>query len=229
MALRFCERAWQRRLRRAFNIGTQGEKMMTKPMVAIGFAAALALAGAAQAQTSMPQGTNPASKSTAAQPGMQGKAGMQKASKADQAFMKEAIQGDLAEVKMGQLAQQKGQSEDVKQFGQTLQQDHGQNLQQAQQVAQQMGMTPPTQPTAQQTKTYERLSKMSGAQFDKQFAKDMVSDHKKDISKFKTEAKKQGPSGQFAQQTLPTLQKHLQTAQSIENKGAMTGSGSKAK
>jgi putative membrane protein len=141
--------------------------------------------------------------------------------------MKEAIQGDLAEVKVGQLAQQKGESQDVKQFGQTLQQDHSQNLQQAQQLAQQDGMTPPTEPNAEQKKMYDKLSKLSGAQFDKAFAKDMVSDHKKDIAKFEKEAKKHGPVAQFAQ--LPVLQKHLKMAQDIENKGAAVGSKAGAK
>jgi putative membrane protein len=202
---------------------------MMKPMVAIGFAAALAFAGAAQAQTSMQQRGNAANRPAAAQPGMPGQAGVQKASKADQAFMKAAIQGDMAEVQIGQLAQQKGESQDVKQFGAMLQQDHGQNLQMAQQMAQQMGMTPPSGPNAEQKKVYERLSKLSGSRFDRQFAKDMVQDHKKEISKFQAEAKKQGPVAQFAQQTVPVLQKHLQMAQSIQNKGAMTGSGRNAK
>jgi putative membrane protein len=199
--------------------------MNTKPMVAIGFAAAIALAGSASAQVSKPNGVNPANKATTGQ----ATSNAQKLSKADQSFMKEAIQGDLAEVKMGQLAQQKGQSEDVKQFGQTLQQDHSQNLQQAQQLAQQNGMTPPTEPSAEAKKMYDKLSKMSGAQFDKAFAKDMVSDHKKDIAKFQKESKSQGPTGQFAQQTLPVLQKHLQMAQSIESKGASVGSKAGAK
>jgi putative membrane protein len=203
--------------------------MMTKPLAALGVAAALAFGGAALAQTSMPQGVNPANKSSAAQPGMPGNAGMHKASKADQAFMKAAIEIDLAEIQVGELAQQKSQDQDVKQFGQMLQQDHSQNLQQAQQLAQQAGVTPPTAPNAKQKQMYEKLSKLSGSKFDKQFAKDMVKGHKEAIGKFQKEAKRNGPLAQFAQQTLPVLQKHLQTAQSIENKGAMTGSGSKAK
>ena len=193
--------------------------MITKPMVAIGFAAALALAGSAQAQTTAPS-SGAMSKPAASQ---------QKLSKADQNFLKEAIQGDLAEVQMGQLAQQKGQADDVKQFGQMLQQDHGQHLTQAQQLAQQNGMTAPTEPPAEAKKMHDKLSKMSGAQFDKAFAKDMVSDHKKDIAKYQKEAKGNGPLAQFAQQTLPVLQKHLQTAQSIENKGAAVGSKAGAK
>ena len=197
--------------------------MTMKPMLALGLAAAL-MAGTAYAQTSQPSGANPANQNAATA----NQAGAQKASKADQAFLKDAIQGDLSEVKAGQLAQEKGQSQDVKSFGQMLQQDHSQNLQQAQQLAQQSGVTPPTEPNAKQKAMYDHLSKLSGTQFDKAFAKDMVKDHKEDIAKFQKEAKKQGPVAQFAQQTLPVLQKHLQTAQGIENAGAAVGSGNRS-
>jgi putative membrane protein len=196
--------------------------MNTKPMLMAAVAVAL-MAGTAFAQTNKASGVNPANTNA------QSQAGAQKASKADQAFVKEAIQGDLSEVKVGQLAQQKGQSQDVKSFGQMLQQDHSQNLQQAQQLAQQVGVTPPTEPNAKQKAMYDKLSKLNGAQFDKAFAKDMVKDHKEDIAKFQKEAKSKGEVAQFAQQTLPVLQKHLQTAQSIQNSGAAVGSGSKAK
>jgi len=195
--------------------------MNKKPILAVGFATAL-LAGSAYAQTATQSapGTSTAQPATGTQ---------QKASKADQSFLKEAIEGDLSEVKMGELAQQKGQSQDVKSFGQMLQQDHGQHLTQAQQQAQQMGMTAPTQPNSKQKAMYDKLSKLSGAQFDKAFAKDMVKDHKEDVAKYQKEAKSKGPLAQFAQQTVPVLQKHLQTAQSLEHAGAAVGSGSKAK
>jgi putative membrane protein len=191
-------------------------------MLAIGVAAALALgATAAQAQSSN-SNTQPSSMNSGSS--MNNNSGMKQASKADQKFLKKAVEGDMAEVQMGKLAQQNGQSEDVKQFGQMLEQDHGQHLQQAQQQAQQMGVTPPSAPNAKQKAMHARLSKEQGARFDKQFAKAMVKDHKQDIAEYKKEAKKNGPLAQFAQQTIPTLEKHLQTAQSIENKGAMTGS-----
>jgi putative membrane protein len=90
-------------------------------------------------------------------------------------------------------------------------------------------MTAPTEPSAAAKKAHERLSKMSGSQFDRAFARDMVADHKKDIAKYEKEAKGKGQFASFAQQTLPILQKHLQTAQQIENKGAAVGSGSHAK
>jgi putative membrane protein len=40
-----------------------------------------------------------------------------KASKADEIFIKEAMEGDLAEVSLGKLAQEKSQSQGVKEFG----------------------------------------------------------------------------------------------------------------
>jgi len=138
-----------------------------------------------------------------------------KASAASQTFLKEAIQGDLAEVNMGKLAQEKGQSAATKQFGQMLEQDHGQHLQKAKDSAQQMGVSAPTEPNAKQKKMYDQLSKMSGAQFDKQFAQHMIMDHKEDIGKYEKKAKSKGPLAQFAEQTLPTLQKHLQTAERL--------------
>ena len=84
---------------------------------------------------------------------------------ADQKFIKEAIEGNLAEVQMGQLAQQNGQSQGVKDFGQMLVTDHGQANTKAQSVAQSMNVTPPTQPNAKQKKEYDKMSKLNGAAF----------------------------------------------------------------
>ncbi len=133
----------------------------------------------------------------------------------DQHFVTEAIQGDLAEIKMGQLAQQNGQSDQVKQFGKTLEQDHSDHLQKAQQIAQQNGMRVPDEPTAKQQANYEHMSSMSGAKFDSAFAKDMVQDHQKDIGKYDKEASSGSTLSDFAKQTLPVLKKHLQMAESI--------------
>jgi len=198
--------------------------MNTKSMLVAALAAAL-LTGSAYAQTQVQGDTGSSAAPTAGS--SQNQTDVQKASKADQAFMKEAIQGDLAEVQMGQLAQEKGQSQEVKQFGKMLQQDHGQHLQQAQQMAQRIGVTPPTDPNAKQKAMHDKLSKMSGAQFDKAFAQDMVKDHKEDIAKYQKEAKSKGPLAEFAQQTVPVLQKHLKTAQSFQQAGAAVGSGNR--
>src|SRR6185312_2790049 len=141
-----------------------------------------------------------------------------KASKADEMFIKEAMQGDLAEVNMGKLAQDKAQSDGVKSFGKMLEQDHGEHSQKVQSKAQELGVTPPQEPNATQKAMYDRLSKLSGAKFDEQFVKEMVSDHKKDIGKYEKEAKSKSPLADFAKETLPTLQHHLQTAEGLSRK-----------
>lgn len=177
-------------------------------MLGLGAAlAALLAASSVQAQT------NPTPSGTPKQ--TTGSAPSGQASKTDQRFLAEAIQADLAEVQIGKLAQQKGDNAGVKQFGQMLEQDHGQHLQQAQQVASQIGVTPPTEPSAEQKAIYDKLSKLSGASFDRQFAIAMVKDHKEDVAKFQKMAKEKSPVGELAGKTVPTLQKHLQWAEAL--------------
>jgi putative membrane protein len=138
------------------------------------------------------------------------------AQKANQKFIEHAIQGNLAEIQMGQLAQQNGQSDDVKSYGKMLVTDHSASNEQAKKVAEQIGVTPPSEPNAKQRAMHAKMSKLSGAAFDRAFAKDMVADHKKDIADFKKEAKKKNdPAAEFASETLPTLEKHLDAAEKL--------------
>ena len=134
-----------------------------------------------------------------------------KSSKADEMFM-----GDLDEVNMAKPAQDKAQTEEVKNFGKMLEQDHGEHSQKVQSKAQELGVTPPQEPNATQKAMYDRLSKISGEKFDSLFVREMVSDHKKDIGKYEKEAKSKSPLADFAKETLPTLQHHLQTAEALE-------------
>ena len=137
------------------------------------------------------------------------------ADKGSQKFITEAMQGNLAEVQVGKLAQEKGQNDAVRSFGQTLVADHSDANQKAAKVADQLGVKPPTEPNAKQKAVYDKLSKLSGNAFDRTFAKEMVADHKKDIKEFEKEANKNDAAGSFAKETLPTLRKHLDTAQSL--------------
>jgi len=139
-------------------------------------------------------------------------------SASDKAFMDKAAQGGMAEVELGQLATQKGQSEQVKQFGQKMVDDHTKANDQLKQVASQVGVTLPTGLDAKDEATKDKLSKLSGTQFDKAYMKDMVNDHKVDVAEFQKEAQngKDPAVKNFAQQTLPVLQEHLQMAQQDE-------------
>jgi putative membrane protein len=139
------------------------------------------------------------------------------AEKPSQTFLKKAIEGNYAEVQMGQLAQQKGQSDDVKKFGQMLSDDHSGANQKAIDAAKSMGVTPPDGPNAKQKAEYEKLQKMTGAKFDREFATHMVADHEKDIAEYKKETKQSDAAADYAKSELDTLQKHLETAKSLRS------------
>ena len=141
---------------------------------------------------------------------------------ASQKFLKEAIEGNFAEVEMGQLAKKQASSDGVRSFGDMLEKDHSAANQKATAAATSLGMTPPTSPNKKQKADYEKMSKLSGAQFDKMFATHMIADHKKDIKDYEKAGKKKDAAGSYATETLPTLRKHLETAQSL-SAGNKTG------
>lgn len=149
-------------------------------------------------------------------------------SAADRQFMDKAAQGGMAEVELGQLAQQNGQSQQVKDFGKRMVDDHSKANDQLKQLASQTGVTLPTGLNTKDEATKTRLSKLQGAAFDQAYMKDMVADHKMDVAEFKHEstAAKNPDLKNWVSQTLPTLESHLQEAEKIApSAGAMGKSG----
>jgi putative membrane protein len=136
--------------------------------------------------------------------------------KPSEAFLKKAIEGNFAEVSMGDLAQKNGQSDAVKSFGKMLSTDHAAANQKAMDAAKGMGMDAPSEQNAKQKADYDKMSKMSGANFDKMFAKHMVADHQKDIAEYKKASKTKDAAGEYASGEIDTLQKHLDTAKSLK-------------
>jgi putative membrane protein len=129
-----------------------------------------------------------------------------KADKAAQTFITKAIQGNLAEVAMGQLAQKQGESNEVRSFGQQLVTDHTAGAQKATSVANQLGVTPPSEPSKKQVSDHHKMAKMSGAAFDRAFAQHMVADHRKEIAEHRKAAKMKNEAvASYATATLPTL------------------------
>jgi putative membrane protein len=135
----------------------------------------------------------------------------------DRRFVEKAAQGNLAEVAVGQMALTKASNDAVKQYGQMLVDDHGKANAALQQVAASKGMTLPSEPSAAQKREAAELQKKNGATFDHEFIEHMVSDHKKDVSEYRSEAKsaKDPDVKNYAATTLPTLEQHLQKAQQL--------------
>ena len=139
------------------------------------------------------------------------------ADKVSEVFIRDAVQGNLAEIKLGQLAQEKTQSAEVKSYAQMLVTDHSTSNEQAEKVAKQIGITIPTELSVSQKSTYNRMSKLSGTAFDRAFVAEMIAGYKTNITRFQNEAKKKDdPAADFANQMLPTLKKHLDAAQQLE-------------
>jgi putative membrane protein len=131
----------------------------------------------------------------------------------------------MAEVKMGQLAQQKGTADSVKKFGARMVEDHTKAGDELKGVATSEKITLPTDMSAKDKATYDMLSKLSGAAFDRAYARDMVHDHEEDVADFNKEANGgHNPAVKdFATQTLPTLQDHLKEAKEMRQNVASSG------
>jgi putative membrane protein len=139
------------------------------------------------------------------------------ADKISQVFIRDAIEGNLAEIQIGQLAQEKAQDVAVKSYGQMLVTDHSASNEEAEKVAKQIGIKVPAEPSVSWKATYDKLSKLSGSMFDRAFLKEMIAYHKVNIARFQNEAKKKNDlAGDFANQMLPILKKHLDTAEKLK-------------
>ncbi|MDT7808125.1 MAG: putative rane protein [Acidobacteriota bacterium] len=146
---------------------------------------------------------------------------------ADQRFAMEAAMGGLMEVELGRVAAQKGASDEVRQFGQRMVDDHSKGNADLMQVASAKGMTLPTALDAKHQAEMQKLSAMSGAKFDKEYVRMMVKDHREDVAEFQKEASRgmDADIKSFAARTLPTLQEHLQMIQRISDKMMLRKSG----
>jgi putative membrane protein len=106
----------------------------------------------------------------------------------DKAFVRKALEGGLAEVQLGQLALQKSQNSDVKQFAQKMVDDHTQLGDQMKIVAAKVDVKPPTSPSKKDKALITKLEALNGPDFDKMYLKTMVKDHQQDEKEFKEEA-----------------------------------------
>lgn len=136
----------------------------------------------------------------------------------DRHFVTEASNANLEEVALGMLGQQKGHTESVKAFGKRMETDHSKSEQELKTAAQEAGLTTSMELSAEAKATMERLSKLSGMEFDREYMKVMVKGHEKAIKLFTMESEKGShPAVKgYATKTLPTLHEHLKLAESVK-------------
>jgi len=136
----------------------------------------------------------------------------------DAKFLMDAMRSDLAEMRLGELGTQRGQSEGVRHFGHMLSADHGSSMKDTSDLAKSLKVAVPTEASASDQKEYESLVRLSGDEFDKAFIDAMVKGHRDAISKFKKEMEDgDDPEvASLARETLPKLEEHLAMALALQ-------------
>jgi putative membrane protein len=147
--------------------------------------------------------------------------GETKLQRTDRTFIQKAAEGGQAEVELGKLAQGKASSDAVKQFAQRMVNDHGAANQELMQLAQSKGVEVDSKLT-KHAKVRDRLAKLQGSEFDREYVREMVKDHKADVAEFrKMHSGAVDPNLKaWVDKTLPTLEDHLKTIEGIQSQMA---------
>jgi putative membrane protein len=129
----------------------------------------------------------------------------------DESFFKNAAEGGMAEVNTGKLAQEKGASHSVKEFGAMMVKDHSAANEKLKSLAAAQDVKLPSSPSLSQQASGKELQMKSGDSFDKSYIKDQIKAHEDTVALFEKEISsgKNAAAKQFASATLPTIQAHL--------------------
>jgi putative membrane protein len=135
----------------------------------------------------------------------------------DAAFVTKIGQVGLAEVELGMLASQKAERDEVKKFAQRMVADHTKAGDELKAIATAKNITWPTELDAEHKALKDKLSKQSGAAFDRAYMQAMVDGHRKVATDFKkeTQSGKDTEVKAWASKTLPTIEAHLKDAEMI--------------
>jgi len=138
----------------------------------------------------------------------------------DNSFVRKAAEANYAEIQLGKLAQDKGTNSAVKDFGQRMVTDHTKAYDQLKPIASKDNITMPDRMNVKDQALYDRLSKLSGTQFDREYMRSMVKDHQSDVAEFQRESTKakEADVRTYATNTLPVLQEHLRLAEDANAK-----------
>ena len=136
-------------------------------------------------------------------------------------FYTQAIQADAAAMKLGELAAQMGDSEDVRNYGETVRNDHRVTVKSMTKGAADTGFTISESVTPEVSAEVAKLSKMSGAEFDDEFVNFMLVSNQREVADFQAATKSPNATvAASAKNTLPTLEKHLKMVQALKGPAA---------
>jgi putative membrane protein len=200
------------------------KKTFQPACIAAAIAVAMSLGGAI-AQTATPGGSGPSvNTTTPAAPAVQPGTGTRNAptndkttklDRGDRKFIEKAAGDGMFEVEVAKLATTKASSPELKSFASMMVDDHTKANSELAQLANAKGIELPVAPPHGKRRDLEKMGKLSGDKFDREFAKEVgIDDHKKDIKMFEKASKsaKDPDVKAFIDKTLPTLRAHLAAA-----------------
>jgi putative membrane protein len=142
----------------------------------------------------------------------------------DESFFKHAAEGGIAEVEAGTLAQSKGSSQAVKDFGAMMVKDHSAANDKLKAIASAENVSLPTSSSVKQMASKAKLEVLTGDTFDKSYIKGQITAHQQTVALFKKEIAS-GTDAQakaFATETLPTVRSHLKKIHQIAAEAGVT-------
>lgn len=139
---------------------------------------------------------------------------------ADKSFLQDAYQANMAEIRMGEMAQGKTGSPEVKAFAEKMIEDHTKASADVKALSDSKKVDVSTDPTMMAKLKAKMDDHKTGADFDKAFAADMVSDHKSVVEAFEKAAKESTDADvkALAEKMLPKLKEHLSMAYALQDK-----------
>jgi putative membrane protein len=179
----------------------------------VSFAIGVGLIAGSFAQTNMPRASEPAQRAPA------------QLSAADQKFINEAAIGGQFEVEAGKIAEGSANPQ-IKEFGARMVKDHGAAGAKLKQLTTAQGVRVPQELDAKHAQIRDHLTSLKGAEFDREYIREMVKDHDEDAQVFANAAKTLNDPQlkRFAAETLPVIQAHDKMAHDIAASMMATGS-----
>lgn len=132
-------------------------------------------------------------------------------------FLVEALRTSLAEARLGELATQQSYDARVRDYGARLRTDHTAHATQIERLLEPLGVTIPTEPSAEALAQQATLERLTGTEFDATFVQMMIWSHTEAIEKYgaQTHANPDRALHDFAAASLPMLREHLAAAEAL--------------
>lgn len=133
----------------------------------------------------------------------------------DVKFIQEAARAGMAEVNAARLAKEKAEGQEVKDFARRMEEDHAKANEELERLAKSKGVQLPGDVDRKHHRMMDELRSHTSAQFEREYMKQQVGDHKRVIRDFDREAKhgEDADLKKWAADKLPALREHLRMAE----------------